>query len=130
MIIQVQDIKHVTGHVGSGNMKIVEFANPGENKLNFDVVDDVCVYMRNDPTFYRKSFFPTMSKIADMHRAGKEINAQECMSEMIESGLNSYCKKYNVASVPDEVFTQDDRDRIIDKLFSEEMEQIKQGEYK
>jgi len=111
-------------------MKIVEFANPGENKLNFDVVDDVCVYMRNDPTFYRKSFFPTMSKIADMHRAGKEINAQECMSEMIESGLNSYCKKYNVASVPDEVFTQDDRDRIIDKLFSEEMEQIKQGEYK
>jgi hypothetical protein len=111
-------------------MKIVEFANPGENKLNFDVVDDVCVYMRNDPTFYRKSFFPTMSRIADMHRAGKEINAQECMSGMIESGLNSYCKKYKVASIPDEVFTQDDRDRIIDKLFSEEMEQIKQGEYK
>ena len=110
-------------------MKIVEFANLGQEKFNFDVVDDVCVFVRNDPMFYRKSFFPTMSKIADMHREGKEINAKECMSEMIEGALNSYCKKFDLARMPDEIFTQDDRDRIIDKLFSEEMEQIKKGDY-
>jgi len=111
-------------------MRIDEFSQQPENKFNFDVVDDVCVFVRNDPMFYRKSFFPTMSKIADMHREGKEINAHECMSEMIENALNSYCKKFKVADMPDEVFTQDDRTRIIDKLFSEEMEQIKKGEYK
>jgi len=111
-------------------MKILEFTNIEQNRPNFDVVDDVCVFMRNDPIFYRKSFFPTMSKIADMHREGKEVNANECMSGMVESGLNSYCKKFKVAKMPDELFTQDDRTRIIDKLFSEEMEQIKKGEYK
>ena len=111
-------------------MKINEFTDLGQSKLNFDVVDDVCVFVRNDPMFYRKSFFPTMSKIADMHRAGKEINMQECMSGMVESAVNAYCKKFDLARMPDEIFTQDDRDRIINKLFSEEMEQIKRGEYK
>jgi len=111
-------------------MKLVEFTNPQENKLNFDVVDDVIVFMRNDPQFYRKSFFPTMSKIADMHRAGQDVNPQECMSGMIENALNSYCKTFKVADIPDEIFTQDDRSSIIDRVFSEEMEQIKKGEYK
>ena len=111
-------------------MRIDEFTVPQETNLGFDVVDDVCVFMRNDPVFYRKSFFPTMSKIADMHRNGKEINANECMGSMVENGINSYCKKFKIAPIPDEVFTQNDRTSIIDKIFSEEMESIKGGDYK
>ena len=110
-------------------MKIIEFAETN-TELPFNVVEDVVVFMRNDPQFYRKSFFPAFSKIADMHRAGKPINQNECLGGMVEDALSQYCKKFNIANLPDEVFNNDDRQSIIDLIFSEEMEQIKNGEYK
>lgn len=111
-------------------MRLTEFAQPNDTALPYDVVDDVCVFMKNDTQFYRKSFFPAVSRIADMHRAGKTIDQNECLGSMIEDALGSYCKKYNVARHPDEIFNNDDRQAIIDKIFAEEMEEIKKGEYK
>ena len=110
-------------------MKIVEFHQPIDHGLPFDVVDDVTVFMRNDPMFYRKSFFPAISKLADKFRNGKTCDKSD-LSQMVETALESYCQKYKVAELPDEIFTNDDRISIIDKIFSEEMEQIKKGEYK
>ena len=49
---------------------------------------------------------------------------------MIDKGITSYCAKYNLAKTPEEVFKQEDRDALLDKLFSEEMDQIKNGDYK
>ena len=43
-------------------MKIFEVTEP-----NFDLIDDTSFYMRNDPEFYRKEYFPAMARIADMH---------------------------------------------------------------
>jgi hypothetical protein len=111
-------------------MRIDEFSQQPENKFDFDVVDDVCVFMRNDPMFYRKSFFPAVTHMADMHREGKELDKNKCLGSMVENALGAYCKKYDIAQIPDEIFTNDDRGQIIDKIFSEEMEQIKKGEYK
>lgn len=111
-------------------VKIVEFHNPEDNRFDFDLIDDVSVFMRNDPVFYRKQFFPTISSMADMYRAGKPINKSKCLGAMVETALDSYCKKYDIAKLPDEIFTNHDRTSIIDKVFSEEMAQIKRGEYK
>jgi len=111
-------------------MRIDEFSQPADTSLPFDIVDDVCVFMKNDAQFYRKSFFPAVSRIADMHRAGKEINQNECLGSMIEDAIGSYCKKYDIARQPDEIFNNDDRQSIIDRVFAEEMEEIKKGEYK
>tara|TARA_B110000977_G_C10706079_1_gene349325 strand:+ start:146 stop:487 length:342 start_codon:yes stop_codon:yes gene_type:complete len=112
-------------------VKIYEVTEVQENEeLDFDIVEDTCAFMRNDSQFYRKQFFPVMSKIAEMHRDGKKINHRKHMGPMIERGINEYCNKFDIARSPDEVFTQTDRDALIDKLFGEEMEQIKQGDYK
>ena len=111
-------------------MKIFEVTAVHENEeLDFDLVDDTCAFMRNDTQFYRKQFFPVMSKIADMHTAGKKINHRDHMGPMIERGINEYCSKYDLGRSPEDVFTQTDRDALTDKLFSEEMEEIKKGEY-
>jgi hypothetical protein len=110
-------------------MRIDEFSQTTDTSLPFDVVDDVVVFMRNDPMFYRKSFFPAVSRVADLHREGKPIDQNKCLGDMVEQALQSYCKKFNVARMPDEVFNNDDRQAIIDLIFSEEMEQIKNGEY-
>jgi hypothetical protein len=110
-------------------MRIDEFSTTDSTSLPFDVVDDVVVFMRNDPMFYRKNFFPAVSRIADMHRSGKTINQNECLGNMVEQALQSYCRKFNIARMPDDIFNNDDRQAIIDKIFEEEMEQIKNGEY-
>ena len=106
-------------------MKIFEVVEP-----QFDLVDDTSFYMRNDPEFYRKEYFPAMASIADMHSKGKPVDAHKSLSGLVDKGCTSYCKKYNVARHPDEVYTQEHRNALIDKLFSEEMELIKKGEYK
>jgi len=110
-------------------MKIFEVTQQDTNP-NFDLVDDASFYMRNDPEFYRKSYFPAMAKVADLHRNGKSINPHKCLGGMVEKGISKYCQKYDMAKHPEEVFTQDQREELIDRLFAEEMEQIKQGEYK
>ena len=112
-------------------MRIDEFTNATITpRFDYDVVDDVTVFMRNDPMFYRKSFFPAVSRMADLHRAGKPIDKHQCLSSVVEQALGAYCKKFNIADVPDDTFNDSDREQIIDKLFAEEMEQIKKGEYK
>lgn len=111
-------------------MRINEFSQQPENRFDYDVVDDVCVFMRNDPIFYRKSFFPAISRIADLHREGKSIDKKQCLGQMIENALEAYCKRFDVADIPDQMFNDNDRQNIMDKIYSEEMEQIRKGEFK
>jgi len=110
-------------------VKIAEFHTPVNTDLNFDIVDDASVYMRNDPQFYRKEYYPTMAKMADLHSSGKSLD-RSVVLPMVEKGIDSYCKKYKLGRASEDIFKQPDRDALIDKLFSEEMEQIKNGEYK
>jgi|TARA_B110000503_G_scaffold7367_1_gene9979 hypothetical protein len=112
-------------------MRIDEFTNATMTpRFDYDIVDDVTVFMRNDPMFYRKSLFPAVSKMADLHRAGKPVDKHKCLSDVVEEALGAYCKKYNIADQADGPFNDSDRDQIIDKIFGEEMEQIKKGDYK
>jgi hypothetical protein len=111
-------------------VKILEFHEPINTGLNFDIVDDTCVHMRNDPMFYRKEYFPAIAQIADMQREGTNDNPQDILMPMIEKGITDYCTKYKIARHPDEIFRDDDRKAIFDKIYKEEMKQIEKGEYK
>ena len=111
-------------------VKIVEFSNPESNEPKFDIIDDAIVFMRNDPSFYRKSFFPAISKIADMHRSGQNVDKLKSLSGMVERGINEYCRKFDLSRSADELFRNQDREAIIDRIFSEEMAEIEKGEYK
>ena len=51
------------------------------------------------------------------------------MMTMINKGINSYCKKYDIARMPDDIFKNDHRKALFDKIYNEEMEQISQGDY-
>ena len=67
-------------------MKLVEFdehtyEDPG---LGFNVVDDLCQHMRNDPIFYRKQYYPTMAHMQDKLKKGEPIDTMECMGPMID----------------------------------------------
>ena len=110
-------------------MRIDEFAQPVDNSLPFNIVDDVAVFMRNDPMFYRKNFFPAVDKMKSACNAGKKIDANKILGPVVDKACEGYCQKYDVSRTPDELFTLDDRQELIKKLYSEEMENIKQGAY-
>jgi len=110
-------------------MKINEFSQPLEKGFNYDVVDDAVVFMRNDPMFYRKHYFPAVTKIADLTRAGKKVNPNKCLGPMIETGCQAYIEKYNLGKSADSIFNLDDRQAIMNKIYSEELKLIEQGDY-
>ena len=111
-------------------MKLVEFVdNPVDDSLPFDVVDDVSVYMRNDPMFYRKHFFPTMVKISGLVKNKKKINPIKALGPLVDMACEGYCEKFNVGRTSKDLFDDDDRKALIGKLYSEEMENIRKGEY-
>ena len=109
-------------------MRIDEFAQPTDDRLPFDVVDDVAIYMRNDPMFYRKQLFPAIMKMKDMHEAGKDPDPEMCLGEACNRAMESYCSKFKLGR-KENVFKDEDRGLLIDKLFGEEMTQIRNGAY-
>jgi hypothetical protein len=108
--------------------RIVELAGL-EQKFNFDVIDDAHVHMKNDRDFYRKQYYPAMCKIAELTKGRKTFDPKMIVMPLVDNGINSYCKKYNVAKMPDEVFQKDHRQALYDKIYSEEIAQINNGEY-
>jgi hypothetical protein len=110
-------------------VKITEFTQREDFKLPFDIVDDLHVYMKNDPMFYRKSYYPTMVKIAELTKNKKAIDAHKEFTPMIDSACESYCSKYDIARDHSDVFSENDRKALVNKIYSEEIEGIRQGEY-
>lgn len=108
--------------------RIVELAGI-ESDFNFDVIDDAHIHMKNDRDFYRKEYYPAMCKIAELTKGRKVFDPKMIVMPLVDKGVNSYCKKYNLAKMPDEVFKKDHRQALYDKIYSEEIEQINNGEY-
>ena len=68
-------------------MRIVEFTHPDNKELPFDVVEDAIVFMRNDPMFYRKQYYPTVTKLADMSRAVNLATKWKCFLLWLKKAL-------------------------------------------
>ena len=109
-------------------MRLNEFTE-NENEMPFDVVEDTLVYMQNDPMFYRRHYFPAVSNLADCQRSGEDADPKKYLSSMIEKGCNDYVSKYDMGRNSEEVFTQEDRNNILQRIHSEETENIKKGDY-
>ena len=109
-------------------MRIDEFAHKTDDRLPFDVIDDVAIYMRNDPMFYRKQLFPAIMRMKDLHDAGKQPDPEDCLGEACSNAMESYCNKFNLGR-KENVFKDEDRGLLIDKLFGEEMTQIRNEAY-
>ena len=111
-------------------MKIFEVDSKLARELPYDVVDDVHVFMKNDKDFYRKQYFPVVMKMNDAHRAGKSCPAKKMIGKMLKPACGSYCKQYRIPKSPDELLTAEQQRDLIEKIYSEEMQNITKGEYK
>ena len=103
-------------------MRIDEFAQPMDDKLPFDVVDDIAIYMRNDPMFYRKHFFPISDHIQLNKKNIKAID-RNLINKMINTGITEYCKKYKIPHDPKTLINKGERSVIAGQIIKDELDQ-------
>ena len=77
-------------------MKLVEFTdiNPQDEKINFDVADDMHFHMKNDSMFYRKQYLPFLDQIAKSESGDEKIEAG--LGKLLDNCYAHYSKKYNI----------------------------------
>ena len=110
-------------------MRIEEFTKPDDNALPFDVVDDISIYMRNDPIFYRKELFPAIISMKDAYGRKESINPESIFGPMIQKATQNYCRKFNINKRPEELLNNEDKKSLVQKLYSEELKNIQKGVY-
>ena len=113
-------------------MKINEFSTDTRDafKPSFDVVDDLCVFMRNDPQFYRRSYFPMIGGMAECYEQGGKFNAKKELFPVVDDAMKKYVATYELAKTVGEVFTSEERMAVAKKIWAEEMGEIRKGTYK
>ena len=99
-------------------------------KPNFDVVDDICVYMRNDPIFYRKNYYPMVDAMEACFNEGEKVDTKDLLFPVVDAAIRKYVEQYQLAKTTEEIFTPEDRMAIAKKIYSEEMSEIRKGTYK
>ena len=97
--------------------------------LGFNVIEDLCQHMRNDPIFYRKMYYPTMATMQDKLKKGEPIDQRQHMEPMVDKACQHYCSKYDIPKRPEELLSDEDKTAIIEKIYGDEMEMIRDGEY-
>jgi hypothetical protein len=110
-------------------MKLFEL-NDKREEIPFDVVDDLAIFMRNDPMFYRKTFFPAMADASDKMERGESIDPIVLIKPVVDKGAKHYCNKFIKDKRPEDIFTKEDLDGCCKKIQAEEMPNIKKGMYK
>ena len=87
-------------------------------KPDFDVSSDLLIFMRNDPMFYRKNFFPA---IEQYRRNTKNTGPIE---SVIKNGLNQYCTKFNIQNPVNELIGSGDIKSLVAEIIADEMQDL------
>lgn len=93
-----------------------------------DLIDDLEFFIKNDDKFYRRTFWPTLSKLKSDIKSGKGADSN-CFRNCVDQAALLYCKKFNIADNPKSVFTDVDRDSLAKKIFDNERTNIEKGTY-
>lgn len=100
---------------------------PNVNKDDIDFLSDLHFFMINDPSFYRKVYFPCVTYLRDKMK-DNDIPSEALFRKCVNTAIDHYCKKFNIPNQKS-VFTDVDRDSLARKIFSQEKENIVNGQY-
>lgn len=90
--------------------------------LPFDLGEDLVIFMRNDPMFYRRHFFPISDHIQLNKKNIKAID-RNLINKMINTGITEYCKKYKIPHDPKTLINKGERSVIAGQIIKDELDQ-------
>jgi hypothetical protein len=98
------------------------------DELPYNVVEDLAIFMRHDPQFYRRQLYPEMLNVREATKNGGKYNKRNMMS-VIEKAINEYIKKYEILKRPEELLSDGEKMECISKILKDEMEMLRKGDY-
>ena len=136
MIIQDLEQRLATGRAENGNKVIImyirEFVNAikkDKDELPFDIEDDLAVYMRNDPMFYRKEYYPIVLKMQSAHKNNKSLDPLALWVPAVQRAIIPYMNKFKIDKNPRDIINKRMIKSIASKIYSDEINHIKSGSY-
>lgn len=98
------------------------------DKLPFNVVDDLVVYMKNDPDFYRRQLYPKMCDVQEVVKKGKKYDKKSLLPT-VDDAIREYVDKFKIKKMPEEMCTREEKMMVIDQILRGEIENFRNGEY-
>lgn len=110
------------------DLELNQFSTPEDGKLSWDVVEDLMVYMRNEPDFYRRKVYPSFINIQETVKNGGRFNKRKLIP-LIDEAIESYLKKYEIKKRPEDLMNDAEKMECINKLLKDEAENFRKGFY-
>ena len=109
-------------------MKIEDLNLKIGDKLPYNVVEDLCVFMKNHPNFYRKEVYPRFVEVQDAVKNGGKFD-KKSMLPMIEKACKQYVQEYNIQMRPETLLTDGEKMECVSNLLKAELENFRNKEY-
>jgi len=111
-------------------MKINDFDDSTPEELkDVNLIDDLEVFMNNDPSFYRRVLFPQISNLKTHISTGQPCK-ETCFLPAVKKATSAYCNKFNIDRDPKDIFADEEIRELAIKMFHDEKDNINQGAYK
>lgn len=109
--------------------EMLDFNQDNNHKvdLGFDLKDDLKFFMNNDPTFYRKKYFPTMLKFNEYHKHGKQVSPRGFES-LVKEAYGIYKNMFPVEGL-DKELDKEICEKICLEIHEEELKNCKDKFY-
>jgi hypothetical protein len=98
------------------------------NELDWDIVEDLVIFMKNDPDFYRRNVYPCMVDVQETVRHGGKFN-KKSMLPIVEKAINEYIKKFDIKKRPEDLMNSSQKMECISKMLNDEKENFRKGTY-
>ncbi len=98
-----------------------------KKELGYDLCDDMMCYMNNEPSFYRKEYFPVIHKFKKYVKAGKDVHPR-AFEGLVKKAFESYKNRYQVEGL-DEALDKEMVEKICNEIHRSEKQNIKDGHY-
>jgi hypothetical protein len=83
-------------------------------KPDWNVGEDLLVFMRNDPMFYRKSLFPAVDDY-------KKTKDSKVIIRMVKQGLGDYCNKFNIPNPIEDLMNDGDIKEVAKQIILQDI---------
>jgi hypothetical protein len=102
-------------------MKVFEIfsQNIEDKKIDFDLADDVIYFMNNDPEFYRKEYFPFLTKFQHHCDAGRQVTPK-AFFPVVKRAVENYKLKFPMNEL-EEALNDGQITEICEKLQTQEL---------
>lgn len=101
---------------------------PEGREVDYDVINDLIVFINNYDPFYRSKVIPLIAACVDLRNQHKKISI-DLFKPVVKEGYKLYCAEYPIRELPDQL---DDADlkKACSALLKDLSDEISAGKYK